>query len=98
MSPPDYAAASYLHCSGKILISAIWLIDIKRSIFLGVVGHCKNETSRQSVPLSLNVAADLWLWKETTPYAGSDDWVFASPRRKVNDRYRLMACYQRIFV
>jgi len=41
------------------------LIDIKRSIFLGVVGHCKNETSRQSVPLSLNVAADLWLWKET---------------------------------
>jgi integrase len=45
------------------------LIDIKRSIFLGIVGHCKNETSRQSVPLSLNVAADLWLLKETTRYA-----------------------------
>jgi integrase len=58
------------------------LIDIKRSIFHGVVGHCKNETSRQPVPLSLNVAADLWLRKETTLYAIPDDWVFASPRRK----------------
>ena len=58
------------------------LIDIKRSVFLGVIGHCKNETSRQSVPLSLNVAADLWLWKETTHYPELDDWVFASPRRK----------------
>ena len=58
------------------------LIDIKRSIFLGVVGHCKSETSRQSVPLSLNVAAELWLWKEKTAYSEPDDWVFASPRRK----------------
>ena len=57
-------------------------IDIRRSIFLGVVGLCKNETSRQSVPLSLNVAADLWLWKETTHYPEQDDWVFASPRRR----------------
>ena len=57
-------------------------IDIKRSIFQGVVGHCKNETSRQSIPLSLNVAADLWLWKENATYAAPDDWVFASPRRK----------------
>lgn len=56
-------------------------IDIKRSIFRGVVGHCKNETSRLPVPLSLNVA-DLWLWKETICYAAPDDWVFASPRRK----------------
>jgi site-specific recombinase XerD len=58
------------------------LIDIKRSIFLGVVGKGKSETSRQSVPLSLNVAADLWLWKETTGYPNSDDWVFASPRTR----------------
>jgi len=57
-------------------------IDIKRSIFQGVVGHCKNETSQQSIPLSLNVAADLWLWKENATYAAPDDWVFASPRRK----------------
>jgi integrase len=58
------------------------LIDIQRSIFHGILGHCKNEASRQPVPLSLDVAADLWFWKETTNYAAADDWVFASPRRK----------------
>jgi integrase len=58
------------------------MIDINRSIFHGVVGPCKNETSRQPIPLSLSVAADLWLWRETTPYAAPDDWVFASHRRK----------------
>jgi len=58
------------------------LIDIKRSIFLGVVGKGKSETSRQPVPLSINVAADLWLWKETTGYSDSNDWVFASPRTR----------------
>jgi integrase len=47
-----------------------------------VVGKGKSETSRQSVPLSLKVAADLWLWKETTHYNEPDDWVFASPRAK----------------
>jgi len=62
------------------------LIDIKRSIFLGVVGKGKSETSSQSVPLSLNVAADLWLWKESTAYPDPNDWVFASPRTEVNDR------------
>jgi len=58
------------------------LIAVQRSIFLVVVVVCKSETSRQSVPLSLDVAADLWLWKETTRYKKADDWVFASPRRK----------------
>ncbi len=58
------------------------LIDIKRSIFQGVVGHCKNETSRQPVPLSLDVAADLWLWKELSRYPTPDDWLFASPRTR----------------
>jgi integrase len=32
--------------------------------------------------LSLDVAADLWLWKEKTNSATPDDWVFASPRFK----------------
>jgi len=62
------------------------LIDIKRSIFHRVVGKGKSETSRQSIPFSLNVAADLWLWKESTAYPDPNDWVFASPRTEVNDR------------
>jgi integrase len=58
------------------------IIEPKRSVFLGVVGDCKTITSRQPIPLSLNVAAELWLWRETTAYPKADDWVFASPRRK----------------
>jgi integrase len=57
-------------------------IDIKRSICQGIVGSCKTAASRTLIPLSLSVAADLWLWKETTSYAQPDDWIFASPRSK----------------
>ena len=58
------------------------MIQVKRSVFLGGVGDCKTITSRQPIPFSLNIAAELWLWKETTAYVEPDDWVFASPRRK----------------
>src|SRR5277367_694730 len=56
------------------------IIDIQRSVYMGRIGACKTEASRKPVPLDLSVAADLWLWKETTKYANSDDWIFASPR------------------
>jgi len=58
------------------------VIEVRRSICEGVVGNCKTEASRKSIPLSLDVAADLWLWKENTNYGDHDDWVFASPRLK----------------
>src|SRR5437762_1711085 len=48
----------------------IWnlTIDIRRSIFQGVVGNCKTAASRRPVPLSLDVAADLWPGKaQPTP-------------------------------
>ena len=57
-------------------------IDIQRSIFQGIVGTCKTAASRTSIPLSLFVAADLWLWKETTRYGCPDDWIFASTKSK----------------
>jgi integrase len=57
-------------------------IDINRSIFQGVIGNCKTEASGRPVPLSLDVAADLWLWKERTLYSKPDDWIFASPWAK----------------
>jgi integrase len=44
------------------------------------VGDCKTEASRRAVPVGERVAADLWLWKETSKYAKPDDWVFASRR------------------
>jgi integrase len=57
-------------------------IGIKRSIFQGIVGSCKTAASRTSIPLPLFVAAELWMWKETTRYARPDDWIFAGPRSK----------------
>ena len=62
-------------------------IDINRSIFQGVIGNCKTEASRRPVPLSLDVAADLWLWKEHTDYSKADDWIFASPWAKGSKPY-----------
>ncbi len=55
-------------------------IDVQRSIYLGKIGTCKTEASRKPVPLDERVAADLWLWKESSKYQNPNDWIFASPR------------------
>jgi integrase len=52
-------------------------ININRSIFQVVLGNCKTEASRRPVPLSLDVAADLWLWKERTIYSKPDELLLA---------------------
>ena len=57
-------------------------VHVNRSIFQGVIGNCKTEASRRPIPLSLDVAADLWLWKERTAYSKPDDWIFASSSAK----------------
>jgi len=54
-------------------------LNVVRSIYLRTIGDCKTETSRKPVPLDVHVAADLWLWKETSSYRELSDWVFASP-------------------
>ena len=56
-----------------------FMLDVQRSIYLGKIGHCKTDASRKPVPLFERVAADLWLWKETSKYRLMDDWIFASP-------------------
>jgi len=55
-------------------------IDVQRSIYLGQIGTCKTDASRKAVPLDERVAADLWLWKESSKYQNPSDWIFASPR------------------
>ena len=57
-------------------------ISIRRSIYLGTVGICKTEASHQPVPITDGVAADLWIWKESTRYPEPDHWVFPSRRGK----------------
>jgi integrase len=54
-------------------------LNVVRSIYLRMIGNCKTEASRKPVPLDAQVAADLWLWKESSKYSKSDDWIFASP-------------------
>jgi integrase len=55
---------------------------VTRPIYLRAVGNCKTEASRKPVPIDAQVAADLWLWKETSTYSKSDDWIFASPHTR----------------
>ena len=54
------------------------MVSVQRSVYLGMIGNCKTETSRRPVPLEPRVAADLWIWKETSKYNNPDDWIFAS--------------------
>jgi integrase len=57
-------------------------LDVLRSIYLRHIGDCKTEASRKPVPLDDRVAADLWLWKETSQYRQPGDWIFASTRNQ----------------
>jgi integrase len=57
-------------------------LNVTRSVYLRAVGNCKTEASRKPVPIDAQVAADLWLWKETSTYSKADDWIFASPHAR----------------
>jgi len=41
-----------------------WQINVRRSIYLNVVGNCKTEASRKPVPLDLTLASELWTWRQ----------------------------------
>jgi integrase len=62
-------------------------IDVRRSIYLNVVGNCKTEASRKPVPLDLTLAAELWSWKQDSVYRQPQDWVFASPHSRGRNPY-----------
>jgi integrase len=57
-------------------------LNVTRSIYLRAIGNCKTEASRKPIPIDAQVAADLWLWKETSTYSKADDWIFASPHTR----------------
>ncbi len=62
-------------------------INVRRSIYLNVVGNCKTEASRKPVPMDLILASALWSWKQDSPYGHADDWVFASPHTRGRNPY-----------
>lgn len=53
-------------------------IDVRRKIYQQRVGECKNEASKKPVPMDGFLADALLQWRRQTPYAASEDWVFAS--------------------
>jgi len=62
-------------------------INVRRSIYLNVVGNCKTEASRKPVPMDPILATDLRTWKEASRYPKPGDWVFASARRGGRNPY-----------
>lgn len=62
-------------------------INVRRSIYLNVVGNCKTEVSRKPVPMDPILATDLRTWKEASRYPKPGDWVFASARRGGRNPY-----------
>jgi integrase len=54
-------------------------ISVVRSIVMQVTGPCKTEASQKPIPLDPYLAEGLKTWRLHTPYAGAEDWIFASP-------------------
>jgi integrase len=42
-------------------------INVRRSIYLNVIGNCKTEASRKPVPMDPMLASELWSWKQDRP-------------------------------
>jgi len=62
-------------------------IAVTRSISLQHVGNCKTETSRKPVPMDVELAEALWLWRGNSGYPKPEDWVFASPAKDGQQPY-----------
>ncbi len=80
-----------------------WLnstLHIQRGIVRQRVGDVKTDYSQKAVTISPIMLEALKLWKQTSQFSGTDDWLFASPSQLgrlpwsadgVNDSYRRAA-------
>ena len=62
-------------------------MHVTRSIVCGVVGPCKTESSQKPVPIHPLIVEALLRWREHQSHRKSDDWVFASGRRRGRNPY-----------
>jgi integrase len=53
-------------------------VFVTEGIYKGHLGETKTEVSKNLVPLHPYQVEDLKAWRAVAPYAGDDDWVFAS--------------------
>ena len=57
-------------------------LNIRKSIWQQHVGPVKTDESEKVMPLDDEMIGDLLRWRSETPYAGDNDWIFASERTK----------------
>src|SRR5260370_2031802 len=57
-------------------------LNIRKSIWQQHLGPVKTEESEKVMPLDDEMITDLLRWRSETPYAGDQDWIFASGRMK----------------
>lgn len=57
-------------------------LNVRKSIWQQHLGPVKTEESEKVMPLDDEMIADLLRWRSETPYAGDQDWIFASGRMK----------------
>ena len=70
-------------------------IHVRRSVVMMVQGNTKTEASAKDVPLDAALAESLLKLRLSSPYNRSQDWVFASPRRKGKQPYWPDALWKR---
>jgi integrase len=63
------------------------VIHVRRSIVEQVVGETKTVGSNRPLPMNVELAKALALWKEQTDYSEPDNWVFASPASRGQQPY-----------
>lgn len=53
-------------------------LNVRKSIWHQHLGAVKTDESEKVMPLDDEMIADLLRWRSETPYAGDQDWIFAS--------------------
>jgi len=59
-------------------------LNIRKSIWQQHLGLVKTEGSEKVMPLDDEMFTDLLRWRSETPYAGDQDWIFASGRMRAS--------------
>ena len=80
MFPPECGVANLLALQWRDIDWHQRTLTIYKSIWHQHLGPVKTEESEKVLPLDEEMLADLIRWRKQTPYAGEEDWIFASPR------------------
>jgi integrase len=68
------------------------VVQFQRGFVQGRITLLKTEASRTDLSLPEDVAVLLDQWRSITPYNEPEDWVFASPFNRGNDRSGRVSC------